>query len=540
MRWQPIALITLAVVVSLAALIFATALLASGLSLNALLRGDTTAAGRLANIARPIIDGSVSLTGRRNQTLVCWQTGLELAAFPPVVLETLQTVSESYATSGTIDLQSLQTLTTQLNEKLSVVPSCLDLWIVRQLMTAKERATLLQKVERAQTALNLLDSLLTRTQRWVVMFQNITELRPTGGFTGSYALIELRNRTLQLLGVEDIYDADGQVGRFRDAPAGIREYTSGNNGLRLPDSNWWPDFPTSAQTQLDFLADAGRENLTGLASVNLSLLQDVLAITGPLALPDYDTTLTVENAPLLLRSHAEDFFPGSREKKQLLSYVLQQLLYRVATLTGSEKQALANLMLAATATGELQAFSTLPEQQAALRELATSGALDEQAYPVLALVEANVGINKANQYIQRALSLHQDDDQLVVTLNLKNTADAFDAALPASESGYVNYQRVVNSPELSLETITVDGTRQSPSTTSWTSTSGSEYSDSGVLVTVPAGQEKSIIFTLNRPDRSEPLLLWHQPGTGSTPLTAVDSTGKTSTTLFDSSTLLLP
>lgn len=252
--------------VSLLLLIFATAAITSGLSLHALLRGDTTSAGRLANIARPIIDGSVSLTGRRNQTLVCWQTGLELAAFPALALETLQTVSESYANSGTIDLHSLQTLTTQLNEKLAVVPSCLDLWIVRQLMTPEERLAARHKLERVQTALNLLDSLLTRTQRWVVMFQNITELRPTGGFTGSYALVELRNRTLQLLGVEDIYDADGQVARFRDAPLGIREYTSGNNGLRLPDSNWWPDFPTSAQTQLDFLADARRENLTGLVA----------------------------------------------------------------------------------------------------------------------------------------------------------------------------------------------------------------------------------------------------------------------------------
>lgn len=540
MRWQKILLYSLAIVVSVFLFTVAIAIGSTGLSINALRRGDFQTADRFASVALPLVQGASSLTRDRSQTLVCWQTGLELVRLPPIVLALLQNGSDDYASSGRIDLAGVQALVSTLSEKLQILPSCLELGIVKRFVPPEERATLLRQLTLAQTIVRLLNSVFTTTQKWVVMFQNITELRPTGGFTGSYALVELRNRTLQLLGIEDIYDADGQVARFRDAPPGIREYTSGNNGLRLPDANWWPDFPTSAQTQLDFLANAGRENLTGLVSVNLTLLQDILRITGPLALPDYNTTLTVENAPSLLRSHAEEFFPGSREKKQLLSYVLQQLLYRVATLTGTEKQALGGVLMQAASTGEIQAFSTLPEQQTALRELSASGALDTTSNAVLALVEANVGINKANQFVTRSLSLHQDDNLLSVTLNLKNTAPTNTTSLPASQSGYTNYQRVVTSPELTNADIKVDGVSPRTTESSWTTSMGKPLTDTGFLVTLLPGQEKVITITLKRPDRTLPLLLWHQPGTGVTPLTHVDNEGKTLSTSFDRNTLLLP
>lgn len=542
MSWQKKLIVIAAILISISVLLMAVASSMTGFSVRALTSGNIAAAARYAGVARPIVSGASVLTRQRSPTLICWQSGLEVIERIPTALERIQTSSTSYAQTGRIELGPVLELLGVTSQKLTVVSGCLDDSIVlRHLISPERRAQFQSGIDRTQTLIRVLERLFGTAQTWVAMFQNVTELRPTGGFTGSYGLFELRNRSLQLLGIEDIYDADGQVRRFRDAPVGIREYTSGNNGLRLPDANWWPDFPTSAQTQLDFLADAGKKNLTGLAAVNLTLLQNILTVTGPIALPDYNTTLTVENAPTLLRSHADDFFPGSTEKKQLLLYVFQQLQYQFTTLTDAQKKEMLLILLEGVENKDIQVFSVDPQQQLDLQRLGVTGEFSDLELPTIGLVEANVGINKANHYIERALTVSQEDDELALTLVLKNTAPTGSSAPPASESGYVNYQRIVTTPELKLDMITTSaGKKPVLNRNTWLTRSGNTLEETGFLTTVLPGESQSIRFTLQRPDRTTPLQLWHQPGIGAVPLTYVDQLGATRSVLFAADTVINP
>ncbi len=528
-------MMTLLIVVFVAA---ATSLLAY----RAFLGGAVSTSLRYQKIALPLTSTLSSITLRSNKTLRCWETGLELLSLFPSLEAAIVATGDIYNQSGAIALVPFETIGIKAEQSASDLGVCLDSnWIARALISQAQRDSLRKELTTGQVTLHVLNSLFASNQTWVIMFQNTNELRPTGGFTGSYALVEIRDKTLQIVAVEDIYDADGQVQRFREAPLGISTYTSGNDGLHLQDANWWPDFPTSAQTQLDFLAEAGKKNLTGLVSVNLTLLQDILRIIGPLPLPDYQTTLTPENAPLLLRAHAENFFPSSRGKKQLLTYALQQLRYQVFNLTADQRQELLLLFKKAVETKEIQFFSTVPDQQSALKIAGAAATLEETTVPIIALVEANVGINKSNQYISRSMAVEQRDDVLEITLSLKNNADQLAPSLPASQSGYVDYQRIISSKNLPTTAILSEQFQEIPSAESdWIASDGTPFNDRGFLLTVLPGQTQVIRVRLQRTDPAQPVLLWHQSGTGKIPLTLVEKHGETRTVSFEKDMLITP
>lgn len=130
--------------------------------------------------------------------------------------------------------------------------------------------------------ISALELLMTGNHRLVVLLQNSDELRATGGFMGSYAVIELNEGVIHQLHVQDIYVPDGQFTGFVTAPPGAAEYLSSGKGLRLPDSNWYPDFPTSAQSVMQFFALGKETQIKTIVAINVEVVEELLNITGPI------------------------------------------------------------------------------------------------------------------------------------------------------------------------------------------------------------------------------------------------------------------
>src|SRR4030042_5849513 len=86
---------------------------------------------------------------------------------------------------------------------------------------------------------------------FLILLQNNQELRPTGGFMGSYAILKTQDFKLKDLKVEDIYETDGKVSAHINPPAPIQEaFHLGT--WRLRDANWDPNFKSTAET-LDWI-----------------------------------------------------------------------------------------------------------------------------------------------------------------------------------------------------------------------------------------------------------------------------------------------
>ncbi len=80
--------------------------------------------------------------------------------------------------------------------------------------------------------------------RYLILFQNNNEIRPTGGFIGSYAIMDINDGYIENLETYDVYDLDGAYWEIIEPPEEFYKFTS---NWRFRDSNYSPDFSYSAK-----------------------------------------------------------------------------------------------------------------------------------------------------------------------------------------------------------------------------------------------------------------------------------------------------
>ncbi len=81
--------------------------------------------------------------------------------------------------------------------------------------------------------------------------------------------------------IKNVYEIDGQLKKHFDPPEGF-EFITGNWGVR--DSNFSPDFPTSAAAAETLFEAAGFGSVDGVAAVNASFLETLVANFGGIKL----------------------------------------------------------------------------------------------------------------------------------------------------------------------------------------------------------------------------------------------------------------
>jgi len=137
---------------------------------------------------------------------------------------------------------------------------------------------------------------------YLLLFQNNHELRPTGGFIGSYGVIEVDRGHVRKFLIDGIFNPDGQFKEDIVPPAPIRKVSA---GWSLHDSNWWPDFPTSAEKAMLFYEKTGGPTVDGIMTVTPTVIEKLLAVTGPIPMPEYGVTIDAENFMTAVQEEVE-------------------------------------------------------------------------------------------------------------------------------------------------------------------------------------------------------------------------------------------
>jgi len=140
------------------------------------------------------------------------------------------------------------------------------------------------------------------TRSYLLLFQNTAERRPTGGFIGSFGIMEMYQGRLENFYTENVYGPDGQLevqGIYNRPPRPVERYLSPNWGMR--DANWSPDFPTSARQVANLYQQASGKSVDGVLAITPELLQEVIRVTGPVYMPSWDEIVTADNAINLIQ-----------------------------------------------------------------------------------------------------------------------------------------------------------------------------------------------------------------------------------------------
>ncbi len=306
---------------------------------------------------------------------------------------------------------------------------------------------------------------LTEQKTYLILFQNNAELRPGGGFIGSYGLLTMDNGKVKDFSIHDVYDADGQLKGHVEPPFPIRRYM-GTVHLYLRDSNFDVDFSKNAFLAAQMLHLETGQTVDGVIGVDLSFVKNILSVVGPLELVDFNQTVTADNFFILTETHAEkDFFPGSTQKKDFLSSVFAALKDKINSNTAYEKVAqsvLASIkekhVLFASANASEQDVLTANNLSSTLWDPRPSGEIND----FLGISEANIGVNKVNYYVDRSVEQHatltaSGDIEGNTTLTVVNKSTSKDVYT----GEYRSYVRFILPDSANVTGISIDGQDQS-------------------------------------------------------------------------------
>lgn len=138
-------------------------------------------------------------------------------------------------------------------------------------------------VEQGKPLIKSLPTLLgeKESQKYLILFQNDAELRPTGGFLTYYAIFRIEEGVIKIDSSSDIYDLDNRIPSHPAAPEIIKKYLPKVNQGFIRDSNLSPDFVV-AMNEFNKLYDAasGNSDIDGIVALDTQFLVNIIRILG--------------------------------------------------------------------------------------------------------------------------------------------------------------------------------------------------------------------------------------------------------------------
>ncbi len=244
----------------------------------------------------------------------------------------------------------------------------------------------------------------TEPRTYLVLFQNPSELRPSGGFMGSYAQVVLDRGAIRKLDVPGggPYDLRSQL-LSRWAPPQPLQLVGAR--WEFQDANWDPDFGKTAEIVRRFWSRSGQPTLDGIIAVNASLLPKLLTVTGPIEMPAYGKTVTSENVLLETQKAVElEYDRDKNQPKAFIGDLNREVLHRLQALPNDQWTALARIAAEALETKEIQVYLSRSDEQEVVRALGWTGEWPQaDAFDHLAVIGANIAGQKSNQAIRETV-----------------------------------------------------------------------------------------------------------------------------------------
>lgn len=348
----------------------------------------------------------------------------------------------------------------------------------------------------------LFSQLLAQDERkvYAIVLQNNQELRPTGGFIQAVALLTVENGQLINTQVDDVYAFDQDLKGDTSPPAEITQLL-GEERWYLRDANWDPDFAKSSRQIAEFIDNSVGVEVAGVIGINLNTLQEILDVVEKLELPEQNETLTSRNLEERMEFHSEIELAENSGQRDYSELLLDRLLAKLSQLSGQEGAEIMSVVVAAANKQELQFALTDRQLQATIASLGWSGELTPPSCPSvfkgadcvvdsIAQVEANVGVNKANYYLERQIDHsievlpNQIKHKRVVSFENKASNNVW------PKGPYQAYTRFYLPKE--VENIRVLINQEELSTESYTVATASANLILGMTSSTPVGQQTEI------------------------------------------------
>ncbi len=259
-------------------------------------------------------------------------------------------------------------------------------------------------------------------RRYLVIFQNDAELRPTGGFMTAYAVIQVNKGKISTLESGDMYSLDKRFTKKITAPSPILKYLPKVPYWNLRDMNLSPDFKVSMDTFYPNYLTTGAYKVDGIISMDTQVLVSALSITGQIGVPGYgnfsaniDPTCNCPQAFYALELYADvegpvvwDSVSGRiiaapanyGQRKSFIGPMMYSILQNVMAQPKSKMANLFNTALTLISQKHIQFYYTDPKAQNAVEAFNMAGRIRPSDGDYLLVVDTNFAGAKTNTWVK--------------------------------------------------------------------------------------------------------------------------------------------
>jgi len=265
----------------------------------------------------------------------------------------------------------------------------------------------------------------------LVLFQNNMEIRPGGGFIGSFGILKVKNGQVVDMQIHDTGNFDARVPQTVPAPQPMQEALR-IKSMQLRDSNWSPDFAVNAQAAEKFYQmGQGQEKFDGIIGITTNVLLSFLKATGPVEIPGYPGTYGDENAVLALEYQVEKAFEEQGitrgDRKDVMNDLGRVIMGKVFELSILQKVELAKIIFEDLNRKDIQLYFKNEKLQKQTQQAGWAGAVDQGwKQDFLMTVDANLGAWKSDLVVKRSIDytvdLSGDVPQAILKITYKHTA----------------------------------------------------------------------------------------------------------------------
>jgi len=303
-------------------------------------------------------------------------------------------------------------------------------------------------------------------KRYLVIFQNDKELRPTGGFMTAYAQFRFVSGKAILEKSDDMYALDAALNKKYPAPPEILTYLPGVYNFNIRDSNLSPDFKLSMQRFSDlYVNTAGHEHIDGIWTMDTHVLVETLKILGPISAAgrvfsaQIDKRCNCAGAIYELEDYSSRPVNYVRtDRKGEIGELMRAMLQMALGVSPSKYWGnLFQMLITEISDKHIQAYFTDPTAQNAAESFNMAGRImtasesaailkykEGQGWDYLHINEANMGGAKSNMFVSEKIT----KDTTVnndATITTKLTTD-YKNPYPGSDCGLESGGLCLNAP----------------------------------------------------------------------------------------------
>jgi hypothetical protein len=261
--------------------------------------------------------------------------------------------------------------------------------------------------------------------------------------------------------------------------------------------------------------------------LDLSTIEGLLRITGPVFLPTFNETISQKNIFERAQFHSEAaYFPGSTQKKTFLSILGQQLIDNVFSLDKRKYLDLIKEVKNLLVQKHLLVY--IQGEQSIVSQLNWDGRILGSANDYLMVIDTNVGSTKSNYFVERSLDYRLERNnregeyfsELRVSYKHNGTTDAWPGG------PYKNFLRVFVPKKSALLKVILseNGSSEEGEDITGKTEIGDELGKTffATTFTVETGKSVALVFTyvlpigtIPLPENRYGLTVQKQPGTKS-------------------------